>query len=246
MDIVYLLGKGSNWNNNEIKYSLRSVEKHLSGVGKVFCVGTLPEFLKDVTLIECEDLPHPNMNKAATIRNKILAAAESELVSDPFMVFSDDYFLLKDYECTSYPFFQRGTLEEGARTKGISSLYRQVYGNTMKVLKENNLPQKHFNVHAPIFYDKKKVKEAFALADWNTMLGFMSKSLYCNYMKMDGVIQLDCKIGDRLSKPEIYQRLKDAPFFTISDRGLFRGKDVHLPMLEVLEELYPNKSKWEI
>ena len=39
MDVVYILGKGSVWKDNEIRYSLRSIEKHLTGFDRVFIVG---------------------------------------------------------------------------------------------------------------------------------------------------------------------------------------------------------------
>lgn len=243
-DIVYLLGSGSQWENNEIRYSLRSVEKHLSGVGKLYVIGYCPDFL-DAVHVAVEDFPNANLTKAVNIKNKIVATCGIHELSDKFLVFSDDYFLLKDFPAGEYPYFYRGTLEEGMRQPAISSLYRRVYGNTIKVLNDHNLPTKHFNVHAPILYDKTITKQAFEIADWNTMLGFMSKSIYCNYTKQEGVYQTDCKLSIPMSKESIEQTIQGRPFFSISDRALLQGKMINMNLVAVLENLYPKKSRWE-
>lgn len=245
-DIVYLLGGGSLWKNNEMRYSLRSVEKHLSDVGKIFSIGHCPDFVKNIIHISIADKVNPNLTKAENINNKIMAAIGDERVSDPFLVFSDDYFLNKSYSADSYPYFHRGPLLEGANKLSMTDLYKRVYGNTMGVLIKNNLPQKHFNVHAPIIYDKANAKQAFALADWNTQLGFMSKSLYCNFMKIEGEFQNDCKISTNMGIDEMRKLVDGKPFFSISDRALFRGRMLYSPLVKLLNELYPNKSRWEI
>lgn len=245
-DIVYLLGGGSLWKNNEMRYSLRSVEKHLKNVGNVFSIGHCPDLTKGITHISFPDLPNPNINKAVNIKNKIMAAVNDERISDDFLVFSDDYFLNKDFDADAYPYFQRGTLEEGMKPLGSIDLYRRVYGNTIEVLKKHGLSTKHFNVHAPIIYNKEKAKQAFEIADWNTQLGFMSKSLYCNFLNIEGELQQDCKIYKWMEEIELKKFIEGAPFFSISDRGLFRGRVLWTPVVNLLDELYPNKSRWEI
>ena len=57
MDIVYIIGKGSKWNNQELKYSLRSIAKYGINIGKVFIVGYKPNFVSDeVIYIPCDDI----------------------------------------------------------------------------------------------------------------------------------------------------------------------------------------------
>ena len=48
MDVVYILGTGSTSNDNEIRYSLRSIEKYLIGFNVVYIVGECPKFLKGI------------------------------------------------------------------------------------------------------------------------------------------------------------------------------------------------------
>ena len=37
MDIVYCLGNGSKWDNNELRYSLRSVERYCKKLWQGYC-----------------------------------------------------------------------------------------------------------------------------------------------------------------------------------------------------------------
>ena len=54
VDLVYVLGKGSRWQDNELRFSLRSVSKNLSNVGQIFIVGQIPDFVKN-----CVHVPVP-------------------------------------------------------------------------------------------------------------------------------------------------------------------------------------------
>jgi len=48
MDIVYLMGEGySKCNYNELRYSLRSIDKYGKNVDRVYVIGYCPEWLSD-------------------------------------------------------------------------------------------------------------------------------------------------------------------------------------------------------
>ena len=47
MDILYYIGKGSHHNNQELRYSLRALEKHCKDIGNVWIVGNRPHFLNN-------------------------------------------------------------------------------------------------------------------------------------------------------------------------------------------------------
>ena len=51
MDIVYIIGSGSKWQDNELRYSLRSIEKFGGNFGEVYIVGDrLPPFIDPSTV----------------------------------------------------------------------------------------------------------------------------------------------------------------------------------------------------
>ena len=47
MDILYYIGDGSHHNNEELRYSLRALEKHCKDIDEVWIVGNKPHFLND-------------------------------------------------------------------------------------------------------------------------------------------------------------------------------------------------------
>ena len=55
IDVVYVLGKGTKWNDNEIRFSLRSLAKNVTGIRNVYIVGERPDFLKRVIHISYPD-----------------------------------------------------------------------------------------------------------------------------------------------------------------------------------------------
>ena len=51
IDVVIPLGTGSRWQDNELRYCLRSIEKNLSGVNEVVIVGEKPKWLTNVRCV---------------------------------------------------------------------------------------------------------------------------------------------------------------------------------------------------
>jgi hypothetical protein len=55
IDVVYILGTGSYWRNNEIRFSLRALERNLRGIRKIWIVGDYPDFIKNINHIPFKD-----------------------------------------------------------------------------------------------------------------------------------------------------------------------------------------------
>src|SRR5689334_12474919 len=101
-DVVYLLGSGSTWGDSEIKYSLRSLERHADKVGQVYVVGLCPAFLnKDA--IRYVPLNDKSIHAALNIKEKLLVACETESVSKNFLYVHDDHFFMRDFSVEKYP-----------------------------------------------------------------------------------------------------------------------------------------------
>ena len=47
IDVLYIVGTGSHWNNYELRYSLRTLEKYGKNIGRVFVSGFNPVFLSN-------------------------------------------------------------------------------------------------------------------------------------------------------------------------------------------------------
>jgi hypothetical protein len=186
-DIVIPLGNGSQWNNNELKYCLRSLVNIPHD--KVYIItDRIPDFVTNVNHIKATDtekIPDHNILK------KIIKACESPKVSDPFIFMNDDHFCLQPTQ--SIPDYFNGTLEEFLRKRGARDNYGFRILNTIKRLKQLNLDTKYFDIHYPIVYDKNGFMNHVAAVYDDDRYGYILKSLYGNGMKLEGTQIQDCK-----------------------------------------------------
>jgi hypothetical protein len=188
MDLVYPLGTGSYWNNNELRFSLRSVEKYLTNVDKVWIIGILPDWLQNVTHITYTDHvgkpPDYNMMKK-------LARACQEDVSDDFIYMNDDHYLLSAYNANNFPNYYHGTIEEYLKGRGLDG-YGKRCRNTLKSLNGNST--NYYDIHYPIQLNKKSFKELVVDAvDWNVPHAYIIKSLYANSLQLESIPETDYK-----------------------------------------------------
>ncbi len=237
-DILIPLGSGSRYNNIELMYCLRGIEKHLSGVGRIIIVGEKPWFLnyEKVIHIECEDSTD-NKERAHNIYRKIMAGIENVPdLSNDFLFMNDDHFLLSDFDAVKFPYLHRGKIE----THRIGNEAQRIQmENTVAVL-SSNMTLCDFDVHCPIVYNKEKFEEIFYTLQWPEY-GYAIKTVYCNHNSIISKICEDLKFSEPLMKQSIYKVLEGREWFSIGDKCLKSGG-----MQEVLQELYPNKSKYEI
>lgn len=191
IDVVYpIRNKPSYWKDNELKYSLRSVEKHLTNVRNVWIIGRLPEGITNVMHIPAKDpfnIPDTN------ILHKTLIACQRAEISDPFLFMNDDHYLLQDFDAEFFPNFYMGTLEEFVARRG-SDPYGHRARHTLAYLQAKGLPTKYFDVHYPILYKKQGFIDHVVDSIKHEKSGYILKSLYGNGMNLEGTpIDKDCK-----------------------------------------------------
>jgi len=240
IDIVYPLGEGlSNFRNQEIMFSLRSVEKHLTGYRNIFIIGFKPTFLNE-KIIHIPHKDNPYFNKERRIMEKFKKACSIPEISDKFLMFNDDYFFTKPLNVQKIPYYNKGTLDGSVKKRKTGSVYRHSLENTYNALKEKGYGTKHFDIHYPMYYDKKKFPEVMAMYDWeNARNGFVIKSLYANTLKIKGVYRHDCKImGLVTKKEEVIKQIKDYDMFSTSE--------ITRAIIGILREMYPDKSIYEV
>lgn len=238
MDLVYIVGRDPKHNYLELRYSIRSMARHLDKIGKLVIVGVCPPFLKNVIHIPVEDA-HV-YNPARNIYEKILAACNDRRVSASFLCCSDDYFLLRDFSSERFPYFYSENMPLLLRRTDSKGAYYAHLKNTMDVLQARNLQLRYFNVHAPIIYKKQLFKKVMAEYDWTIKKGYISKSLYCNSIGIEGDQTVDCKIFTPKTLTAIKRKLEGQQYFSINEYSL------NDEMKIVLQDLYPFKSKWEL
>lgn len=237
IDVVYIYAEGlSKWREQELKYSLRSLEKYGRNYNKVWIIGDKPEYLNDKInhIPQTDDLSH---SKERKICEKIITACQTEGISDPFVAANDDYFLTREIDLSEIKYYYQHTLEDKIKQKQKIDIYKISLQNTDEALKEKGLPTLHYDIHYPIIYIKHLFKQAMSQYGWTKKGGYVIKSLYANTMLIEGEERADCKIFYSHSRNWIRKR--------ISEVDLFSTGDITRAMAEILQELYPDKSKFE-
>ena len=225
MDILYPIGDGSKYKDWELRFSLRSVEKHLKGFNRVFIVGRKPHWLNtnEVVYIRKEDTGR----KHESIYLKIMASVSAG-ISDPFQFWNDDHFLLQDLNVEDLPYYYDNTIEYWAGK--AQGKYKASCLNTK--------PGKYFDVHTPIIYTHEGLKEAFKDIDWKK--DPLIKSTFAHWLGVEGEEINDIKIQGNFKADQIKAIIHKKMFFSIGPYALYHE------MRKVLDELYPNKSKYEL
>lgn len=229
IDVVIPLGARSYKNYTELRFCLRSIEKHLKGYNNVFIIGALPDWIKNVTHIPAED-DKRNRFRDKNIVNKIITACKDGRISDNFLVAHDDHFLLQDIEAKAFPYVHHGPINVAGGQYGYTKQ------NTIGILGDVN----DHDSHCPILFNKKKFLNSVPTVDWSKWYGYLTKTLYCVMNGIEAEYYPDLKIRWMESVDEIKQTIEGRRWFSIGDRCWGNGQ-----MVEVLEELYPNKSMHE-
>lgn len=216
MVVVYPLTVQNDY--TELRYSLRSIEKHLEPPFEVVIVGELiPTWINNVTVIDLPDLRGQNLY---SVRRKVIAAMR---YADEVFYMNDDIYLLEPAD-SGFPYYSSGLLEKKAEA-GAKPLVAQ--------LQALNKPTKYFG-HYPCIYrsDFTDIVNRFT----NDCI---TKSAYCNFIEVETVEISDCKLLTSKKLGYIKEFIKDKPCFST---GIYSIKEA----LPVLQELFPYKSKFEI
>lgn len=236
MNILYPIGNGSTWNNQELRYSFRSLEfvKDLEGV---IVAGHNPGFLSDaVTLIPAY---HVFNNPATGIFANILHACRDERTPEMFLLCNDDYFFTAEVKAVNYPYYHIGQIKD--KLKSCSPAYYPHLFATQEELKRRDLPTLNFDSHFPIVISKQKVIQLSKMYDWNRQHGYTFKSLYCNTFGIEGEFRPDCKVNAPHQLEWWVQFAGERECFSIGDAALSGGG-----LIEFLRGIWPEKCKFEI
>jgi hypothetical protein len=234
--IVIPLGTGSRWNDTELRYCLRSVEKHLTGYGDIFIIGEKPDWVRNVIHIPCAGYGDKTYDKERNIYTKVMAAIADKRVTDDFLFMNDDHFLLQNYEAGKFPFYCHGWLSEYMTVTD----YKNTVKNTNELLRPLGHDCLYFDLHCPIIYNKEKFAWCVSDADWSTPFGYCIKTVYGNCVEgLKAIEYPDFKINEPLLASKIRQLIAGRAWFSIGDKAFDGG------IRNVLQEHYPHKSKYE-
>lgn len=245
MDILYVIGNGSQKRNLELRMSLRSICKYGKNIGKVVVVGKPPKWLSsDVPTLEVKDL---YSYKHQNILNCIEKAMEANLVEGEFLYSSDDHFYVKPVDFNAYPYFIKGELKRSAqRTDPYYQYHRSLY-DTRIICQKYNLPTNNYAQHCNTHMHTEVIRKILpAIHDaYKLPYGVEPTSLIMNaWMTFPNppptVPRADVKIQSVKDLADLYAKIGDRDCFSIAD-SIFKSQ----PIFDFFDAEFPSASPYE-
>lgn len=222
MDVVYVCRSGE---NPELRYSLRS----LTNVphDRVWILGGWPAWVGNVEAIERPTLATKYLTTTAHLR----AACENEAISDPFILFNDDFYVTCPFP--AIPSLHRGRLVSVINQYRIKSAGQYVQGMvaTRKLLLElGHREPLSYELHVPLVIHKAAMLKAIEIGEHLPVLH--KRTLYGNLAALGGDEIADVKVWNE------DQPIPRGPWLSSSDASL-AYLEPHL------SALFPTPSPYE-
>lgn len=236
IDIVYPLSEGlSHFRNEEIRYSLRSVEKYVKNYRNIYIIGDKPRYLNE-KIIHIPFRENPSFCKERRIMEKFYFASGIPEISDNFLMFNDDYYFKKNFNAQKVNNYYKSKLEDSINNRKEGT-YKTSLKNTYEALKKKGYQTYNYDIHYPLIYNKQKFREVMESYDWDVRLGYVVKSLYANTLGVKGYLKRDYKLKTEHDKEKILEKIEEADIFSTGE--------ITRTIIGILNEFYPEKSIFE-
>lgn len=181
-DVVYVVRPGER--NEELRYSLRSLRNLPHG--KVWISGYCPKWVTGVGVILTETKPGGHASAKANLR----AACEHPEVSERFVYFNDDFFVMQPLETT--PVMHRGPLADVIANDRLAKAYTRAMKETLAILTEQGVETPlMYDLHAPMMVTKAGMLEALDLCSYSMI---QERTVYGNLQQVGGELRRNHKV----------------------------------------------------
>lgn len=227
MHFVYICKNGD---NEELRYSIRSVLKHAQNAS-VTVVGGKPDWYKG-HYIEVDQ----NQSKYRNVLNNIHAALNSNEIPNKFILMNDDFYILKNIR--TIPTIYYGTLEE--KIQAYSDIYpKSSYVSKLRVTKRKLISMGiktplNYEVHTPFPVEKDLLKQCIGNSHNN-----LWRSIYGNLYTKDSKTHRDVKIYNNGTMNYMSYEINDKSRFLSTEDNSFEL------VKHLLEEMFPEPSPFE-
>ena len=226
MNYLYIVGDGSKYNDMELRYSLRSVEKY-GNPENVHIIGHKPDFIGGVNHIPYKETD----NSYTNVWNKLLVGCR-EIQDTNIIVMNDDFFLLKGYNFATY---SDGAIPDRIKSEIINNKFRSVLTNTFKTLMLCSLGTTCYENHTPMPVNLSDLYQV--LMSFNRQYPMCWRSLYGNIYGRNVSELPNIKLGLETQQAAI-KLIHQRPCYSVGD-------DFLISCDEFFDTLYPVKSRWE-
>lgn len=228
MDYVYICRNGE---NEELRYSIRSVEKH-GPAGRIWLVGGRPDWYVG------NHIPRNNSSgKQANAIENLRAIVESTEISDKFVLMNDDFFIVKPI--SDIKTYHGGNLMDRIKLRreiSPNSKYPSILLKAYKALQRRGLTNiLDYDLHVPMPMTKAGLKEALDM-------GTQWRSTYGNLHNVGGTQIEDVKVYNSFSLVEISYDISDLKYEYLST------DDSSFPLVweRILKDMFPDPSSYEL
>lgn len=215
-DIVYFLKKADS--NEELRYSLRSVEENWQ-YNDVWFYGGCP---KDIVPDHHVKAAQRELSKWERVRGMLYTACCNDEITEDFWLFNDDFFVMTPHS-EDMPQQYNKTLQE--RIESIESKhgnspseYSRRLRHLVGTLEEAGKGFLDYSVHKPILINRKKMKEVLDKFPDEPM----SRALYGNYWEIGGESKPDMKI-QKTNYGRAKIAMQEWDFISTSDESFSNG-----------------------
>lgn len=184
---VWMINNNSAWNNEEIRYSIRSVEQFHPN-NPIVVLGTKPVYYTGPFIEHIETTKIGYYNKW----EKILLACQQpdDVISNPFVQMDDDIYLLQPLQFVHYSVKGNYFLPDVVKTH-----WHKAKIDTHGVI---NHPCTNYCIHSPLMIEKQSFLEMSDKYDWRSKL-LIARQLYCLYAQENNIFETkempdDCKV----------------------------------------------------
>lgn len=228
-DIVYFVKNAPH--NEELRYSLRSIEKNFPHA-TVWIYGFCPYELNTDRIVNVEQM---EPTKWQNTRKLMAAACANDDITPDFWLFNDDFFIMKPI--TELPPLYDGDIithieEIKVRHGGAGTAYTRQLEHLVKTLKKAGYGTKNYAIHKPMLINRAKMRETLEKYPDEPML----RALYGNMHNIGGQPAKDCKIAAHL-RPNT----KDEAIISTDDYAF-----ANLDTGDYIRAQFPDKCKYEV
>lgn len=238
-DVVIPLSNGSAWQDNELRFALRSLLRYVSDLGRIIVVGRKPDWLNEDAVLWLDVQDERGKHKDANMIRKVLAACDH--VSGPFVRMSDDQIVLRQVTFGDLPAYGHPMEPSEVEPKGRWARKRN---GTLRWLKEHGYPTADFDLHCPMLYDPDTFRRMAAETPWEPRPGLCINTLYGGFARLtpvppDGLFRFQGADTATCHK-KILRRARQATFIN------YRNASLTQPMRYSLAVLFLDRAPWEL
>lgn len=226
IDVVYVLKP--ELESEELRYSLRSVEKNFP-CRKVWFVGGQPKgFVPDARLEHKQE----GNSKWNLIKSSMWAVINCDEITDNFFWFNDDFFVMKPIDTKKFVNFVDGTLErriQELHSESGMNPYTRTLFKAQQELMSLKMPTMNYDVHLPMLFNKTLAENSI-----NRCSSPQMRSIYGNINQIKYKVFPDVKVYDLESVP-------DYDYLSTNEKTFNNGK-----VGEYIRETFTEPSRFEV